>query len=569
MVTKNGDGSIFARESTMMKKNRTVPILILILVCAFLFTWKLGSLTFVDEDEATYAKVAQEMVTSKDWIYPTCNYSPFIDKPPLIYWGNAFSFKLLGMNEFAVRFWHAIIGVLGVLVTYFIAGELFSEKRGVFSGLILATSLQYFYQARMTLCDIPLTFFITLSLYFFLVFINHRNTLFYYFSIVTIALATLTKGPIGIIVPVLIISSYLFFTREKLFVRNTGFHILTGLLVFFGIVAPWFVMQILHYKWRFIQEFFIYTNLERAMHPIGFTSPTGKPDPFYYYIFVIVAGFLPWSGVMFHSIGSAIKSVWKYVKELSSCPKEIKNEFFVLVWAATVFIIFSIFGMKAPRYIMPIYPALAIISGKFFAEIANCRHSGSGSVREKENGVKFLPFLLSIIFAPFIIAAVIVAKRVSPDAAMYMPVLSPTLIILGVGIFFSAASLLKNKKIAFVCFFITAFASYVALIVFADKNFNNLRISKPFAEKVTQTLKEGDEIINYRPPSGEGVSIAFYTNHRMNFVRDEKEIISRLNSNQKIFCVVRASDLKQLQGKIPVNILDERMGRVLFVNRTN
>ncbi len=209
-----GTGSIETKNHFNFLINRTRPLFALILLSVFLFTWKLGSLNFIDEDEATYAKVAQEMVTSGDWIYPRCNYSSFIDKPPLIYWGNAFSFKLLGMNEFAVRFWHSLIAVMGVLVTYFLARELFSERRGIFSGLILATSLQYFYQARMTLCDIPLAFFITLSLYFFLVFINRRKISAYYFSVIAMALAVLTKGPIGIIIPVLIIGIYLFFTKE-------------------------------------------------------------------------------------------------------------------------------------------------------------------------------------------------------------------------------------------------------------------------------------------------------------------------------------------------------------------
>lgn len=530
-------------------KSEICPYLFLILVGLFLFTYNLGSLYFVDEDEAMYAEVAREMLERQDWIYPHCNYAYWIDKPPLVPWGIAISFKLFGINEFTVRLWHSIIAVFGILVIYLIAKELFNSEVGLFSGLILATSLQYFYQARMVLCDIPLTFFITLSLYFFLIFVRRRIIFFYYLSVVAMALATLTKGPIGFVIPVLVIGIYLFFTREKLFTRSGPLHTLMGLLLFSGIVSPWFIMQILRYKWHFIDRFFLFKNLERILRPIDVVSTKTKPDPIYSYIFIIAAGFLPWSGVMCYS-------VYQWIKK---CRKEKKKEiFFPLMWAGVIFLLFTLVAMKVPRYIMPIYPVLAIITGKFF---------------EEENGPRFLPFLLSIVLVPFILGAVVIAKSFFPaEAGSYLPVLMPTFIILGVGIFVSSVLLLKNKKIAFLSFFITAFVSYAILVIFASVFLKEMGQTKIFAEKISQTLKDGDEILNYRPGGtrelcGEEPSLTFYTRHRVDFVRYEKELISRLNLNVRVFCIAPESEIELIKEKIPINILKEKSGRVLFTNR--
>ena len=551
----------------MFHKDRIRPffLLILILISTFLFIYNVGNLTFVDEDEAAYAKVAQEMLERNDWIYPFCNYTPFIDKPPVIYWGIAISFKLFGINEFAIRFWHSIIGILAVLVTYLIAKELFNAKAGLFAGLILATSVQYFYQARMALCDIPLTFFITLSLYFFLLFFRRKAISFYYLSIIAIALATLTKGPIGAVIPVLIIGLYLFFTRGRLFLDKGGFHIFSGLLLFFGIVSPWFILQIIRYKSYFVKTYF-FLHADRAIHPVV-SSGIGR-GPLYFYIFIIAGGFLPWSGIMVHSIGAMLRRNWYCIKRPSFCEPEKKKEIFLLIWAGVIFILFSVFWMKTPRYIMPIYPALAIISSKFFAKSRLTYSPKVGSVREEENGRNFLPFLLSIIFAPFIIAAIFIAKRTLPsDAQVYLPVLMPTFIILGLGILASSIFLLKNRKIAFAGFFITAFISYIALIHFAGIHFNKLRMSKPFAEKINQTINKGDKIIIYQPFYEDGVSLAFYTNHYLHTVNDEKELISFINSDVRIFCVAPESAIESLKGKVKINILEERAGRTLFTNR--
>ena len=527
-------------------------VLLMLGIAVFLFVWQVGSLNFVDEDEATYAKTAQEMVTSGDWIYPRCNYTDFIDKPPLIYWGTAVSFRLFGkMDEFAIRFWHALVAVLGVLATYLIARELFGLKRALFSGLILLSSLQYFYQARMTLCDIPLTFFISLTLYLLLLFARRGKARFYYMSVIAAALAVLVKGPIGILIPALVAALYVFISGEKLFAEKRGFHLLAGLMLFFGIVSPWFIAQFAHYGRLFLTEFFIHTNIERAMHSITVSS---KPDPFYFYIPVLIAGFLPWSGIMLYSAGTAARRCRLGFKELRAGRPELKNELFLLIWAGTVFVLFSVFGMKSPRYILPVFPPLAILTAGFF--------------EEKEGPRLILPFLFSVILAPFIIGAVIAAGKFFPsDAALYLPILAPSFIILGAGIIVSSFLLFVRKEISFTNFLMTAFAAYTAFIVFAGIHYNRLTISKPFADIIKKTLRPEELIINYKPLYGEGFSPAFYANHRMGFVTDEQEILALLNSETKVYCITSGKDLSPIKEKVRTRTLDERMGRVLFTNR--
>jgi len=518
-----------------------------------LFFWKLGSLTFVDEDEAMYAQVAQEMLNRGDWVYPHLNGVYWVDKPPLVPWAIAISFKTLGRNEFSIRLWHSVVALMGVLITYLVGKQLFGEKAGFFSGLILASSLQYFYQARITLCDIPLTFFITLSLYLFLLLVKSRNPFFFYLSIISMAAATLSKGPVGAVLPVSVIILYLIFVREKLFEKKFLFHILMGAGLFLCIVGPWFYLQVLRYGKEFIQRYFFYKHFARFIHPIDVPVSTTKPDPFYSYFFIILAGFLPWSGVMLQGTGSLIKKLLKERK-----PEEV----FTLIWAGVIFLFFSIAGMKVPRYIMPIYPALAIISGRFFLQSED---SQSGT---PEKDRRWLSFLLSFILAPFLLLIVIFAKRhFESDVLLYLPVLKPSLIILGAGMGIgSILFFLPDRRIVFVSFLIAGVLSYSSLIFYSNRYFNHLRVSKRFAGVINKLLKPEDRIVDYRPPNPEP-SLIFYTNHPVDFIGDEDTLTSLLRSGTRVFCVVPGIQLPALKEKIKIQILDETAGRALVVNR--
>ncbi|MDY0095265.1 MAG: glycosyltransferase family 39 protein, partial [Candidatus Vecturithrix sp.] len=186
-------------------KHHVVHLLLLLLVCAIVFGFQVGSYDFWGRHgEARRAEVSREMVASGNWLVPHLNGEPFVTKPPLYYWAAAAMFKLTGrFDEFSARIPSVIAGTLGVLVTYFWANAMFSARVGCFAGIILATSFLYSGMARTADVDMMLTLFTTTALYFFTLGYLRRqtaanlsgkwnlSTVMYFLSALCIALGTM------------------------------------------------------------------------------------------------------------------------------------------------------------------------------------------------------------------------------------------------------------------------------------------------------------------------------------------------------------------------------------------
>ncbi len=186
----------------MTKKNKSLFWLVAG-ITAFIIFFHLGSFPLLDPDEPVYAETPKEMIVFGDFVSPRIYGEYWYDKPPMYYWLVAAAFKVFGVNEFAARFPSALLGVLCVLLVHQAGSRLFGQTAGIAGALVLATSIEYFYVAKAAVTDITLTLFLTAAL---LSFLEKKYVLFYFFA----ALATVTKGPIGLVFPAAII----FFTAD-------------------------------------------------------------------------------------------------------------------------------------------------------------------------------------------------------------------------------------------------------------------------------------------------------------------------------------------------------------------
>ncbi|MBI5044196.1 MAG: glycosyltransferase family 39 protein, partial [Nitrospirae bacterium] len=167
----------------------------LIILSSLLFFHKLGSYTLFDVDEAVFSEAAREMIETGDWLTPKYNYINRYDKPVLFYWLMASSYLVFGINEFAARFWSALMGVFLITVTFLFAKRADNKIYGLLSGFILATSIEIIGLAHAAITDMTLTFFIATSLYLFFLAMEGQNKRLYLVSCALMALAVLTKGP--------------------------------------------------------------------------------------------------------------------------------------------------------------------------------------------------------------------------------------------------------------------------------------------------------------------------------------------------------------------------------------
>lgn len=308
-------------------------------ITVFIMFFNLGGIPLLDPDEPVYAETPKEMIAFGDFVSPRIYGEYWYDKPPMYYWLVAASFKVFGVNEFAARFPSAFLGVLCVLLVYRTGSKLFGQTVGIVGALVLATSIEYFYVAKAAVTDITLTLFLTAALFSFL---EKKYYLFYLFA----ALATVTKGPIGILFPGAIVFLYLFATKNWQEIKNMK--LLTGSIIYSVVALPWYVIMYQIHGMAFLDTFIGFHNIIRfttAEHP--------KTSGWYFYVPVLMLGFFPWTALLF-------QSVWA---SLDEGKKQVPALLFLNIWAAFIFIFFTISSTKLLTYILPMYPPLALVVG--------------------------------------------------------------------------------------------------------------------------------------------------------------------------------------------------------------
>lgn len=296
---------------------------LLLLLTSLTIFINLGSIPLLDPDEPVYGETPKEMMQFNDYCSPRIYGQFWYDKPPMYYWLVAGSYKLFGVNEFAARLPSALLAVLCVTVVCYMTAKLFDQQTGIISGLVLATSLEFFYLAKAAVTDITLTLFLTLAL---LCFLRRHYCLFYFFS----GLATLTKGPIGLLFPGAIVIIWLGLTQQLNAIRHMK--ILRGMTVWSLVVLPWYGAMFYVHGMDFVNGFIGVNNILR------FATPEHvETAGWYFFIPVLILGFFPWSPLLIPAITRAVKAKDSATFSIVS---------FLIVWAAFIFVFFTLSNTK-------------------------------------------------------------------------------------------------------------------------------------------------------------------------------------------------------------------------------
>jgi 4-amino-4-deoxy-L-arabinose transferase-like glycosyltransferase len=360
----------------------------LVLLAALSFGAGLGRGAVTDADEAFYAESAREMVESGDWLTPHYNYEPRFQKPALYYWLVAATYVVTGPNEIAARVWSALAGV-GLVVIIAAAGRRwFDEEVGLLAAAIGATNFGYFAMARMALPDLPLTFFITLSIYAALVAMLDRERYprrWLLLAAVATALGFLTKGPVALILPAIVVGPVVLLERRS---TNVGIgDFVLALLLFLVIALPWYVAMWLQHGAAYLDGFFLGDNYERFA-----TARFNDPRPWWFYLPVLAGGLLPWTPLMF---------VWwsPLVRFLSRRGDIDTLDLRLLMWAALPLIFYTVSVGKQPRYVLPVLPPLALLlAGSIVERTRDWRSLDGARVRSRRSSAVVFGSALSGLF---------------------------------------------------------------------------------------------------------------------------------------------------------------------------
>ena len=262
----------------------------LVLLAALTFLVGLGRGPITDADEAFYAESAREMVASGDWVTPHYNYEPRFQKPILYYWLTAATYLAAGPAAWSARLWSALSGVGLVLLTAAIGRRWYDEGVALLAGAITATSFGYYSIGRMALPDLPLTLFITAAIWLALVAMldqSRRQTRWLALAGLFAGLGFLTKGPVGLAIPAMVVSHRALERRSlNLTLRQIG----SAIVIFAAVALPWYGVMWGRHGSRLLEGFFLGDNLDRFA-----TDRFNDPRPWWFYAPVLLGGLLPWT----------------------------------------------------------------------------------------------------------------------------------------------------------------------------------------------------------------------------------------------------------------------------------
>jgi 4-amino-4-deoxy-L-arabinose transferase-like glycosyltransferase len=317
----------------------------------------LGARVLVPTDEGRYAEMAREMVATGNWVTTRLNGIKYFEKPPLQVWMNALTFELFGLGEWQARLWTGLCGLFGVAAVAFTGNRLFGPGVGRNAALVLGSSVLWAMLGHINTLDMGLSAMMTLALCALLLAqhddasaAEQRNWMLWCWA--GMALAVMSKGLIGIVLPGAVLFIYTFVARDWAIWKRL--HIGAGLLVFFLITTPWFVLVSLDNP-EFPHFFFIHEHLQR------FTSKIHhRAGPLYYFLPILLLGMVPWLGVLVQGVLQGVRNA----------PGAFQPKKMLLVWAAFIFFFFSISSSKLPSYILPIFPALALLLACYLERVS-------------------------------------------------------------------------------------------------------------------------------------------------------------------------------------------------------
>ena len=448
-----------------------------ILVCAVLWFGLLGQRDLFDPDEGRYAGIPAAMVDSGDWLTPRLNDFKYFEKPVLQYWGTAVSFKVFGKSNASARFWTALTGFSAALFSMLVAFRLYGGRAAIYTFLLSISYLLVVAFGHYLTLDMALSAFVVMGIGSLVIAHSNRKNEsqvrnWMLIGWAALALATLTKGLVAIVLPAATVVVYSLWQRDWGLWKNL--HLFKGLLLFLLITAPWFV-AVSFVNPEFSEFFFIHEHFDR------YTSDIHRREgPVYYFIPVLLLGVSPW---LITSLRSVVSPGFRWLPDKSG---RFDPERFMWTFIVVTFCFFSMGQSKLPGYILPVLPVIAVISG---GQIVS-----RGQVRADRWVMLFLALL-------FLLGAFNAGRFASSTTtAEQWESFVPWLIGGGLLFLFSFAALSIRKLERLPAFAAAAVMSLAAilLIITGTNSLSESRSSRAVADAIEQALPADAPIFAFR-----------------------------------------------------------------------
>ncbi len=459
----------------------TQDILIVTLFSLALFGFKLGERPLWSPDEGRYSEIPREMVASGDYLTPRLNGVKYFEKPPLFYWLQSLSIKIFGLNEWALRFWTAAFALLGCLAVYFAGRALYGRRTGLLAAVVLANSLLYYAMSRIITLDMAVSVLISCALLAFLLGAREpmgpRRRVAMWAFFLFAALATLTKGLIGIVIPALVIGIWIWLLGEWRVLK--AMYLPSGIVLFLAVVLPWHVL-IARVNPEFLNFYIVHEHFQRYL-----VRHHGSLHQVWIFVPVVLLGLFPWTAFLAQAIHHNLRLSW-------SERKQHQEALFLILWAGTVFTFFSFSSSKLIPYILPMFPPLSILLGRYFAEAWEVRDFF---------GIRLGYWILVIASLSLVAVGLISGEIYLVGHADAAEVRARIYLLAAVLVAGALATFLLGRRNGFGSAFSSLSAASVIMLLLVNSSlplFNQWRSVKELAGALKLRLRQGDEVVSYQ-----------------------------------------------------------------------
>jgi 4-amino-4-deoxy-L-arabinose transferase-like glycosyltransferase len=436
-------------------------------------------------DEGRYAEISREMVVTGDYVTPRLNGVKYFEKPPLVYWLEAGAIGLFGLDEWALRLVPALFAIIGCLAVYAAGRRLFGRRAGLLAAGVLATMPLYYILGNAITLDMAVSVLLTLALLAFLVAVEEpegarRRNLFWAFY-VALALATLTKGLIGIVIPGMIIFVWMALLGEwRLLARM---RLISGTVLFLLVAVPWHVL-VARANPEFLRFYFIHEHFLRYT-----TKLHDRYEPPWYFLPVLLGGLIPWTAFLVQGLRGALPASWRE-------RREARATLFLLLWPALVVGFFSLSDSKLIPYILPAAAPLALLIGRHLAARLEV-------IDERRLKLRVVTTILLILGAAFGLGLILAPHFMAPQRlerysgllAGPLYLLAGSLLVLGIVPFLYSRKAQTDRVIVSL---VGGAVLFLLALVACLPAFNAERSARSLALWLKPRLQPSDRVLSYR-----------------------------------------------------------------------
>jgi 4-amino-4-deoxy-L-arabinose transferase-like glycosyltransferase len=376
-------------------------VLLFFFATALLYSLGNWTLPLIDRDEPRFAEASREMRQSGDFLVPRLNGRSRFDKPPLVYWCQVLAYDILGENDFAARMPSVLFAAFTALATLLYSDRIFGPRTGLWSGILLATSLQVFIHSRAAAADMPLVFFFLIATWSVWERLRNPESAFWFWAFhLSLGLGFLAKGPVALLPA--------FFAPLQSILNHSPYRFrvqpaLQGTLIVFAVIGLWGLPALIATQGEYFQIGIGKHLIQRSLQPMeshGVAGFGGYLLFLPYYLVIIFIGFLPWS----FFLPRCARQLWAHREP---------DENYLTVPILIVFLVFTLIQTKLPHYVLPAYPMLAILVA---------RHAEKSRWARPILGTTLVVYLLTALVGFQIVEQEFLSKSIARTA---LPLISP------------------------------------------------------------------------------------------------------------------------------------------------